>query len=102
MRLVIVGNSGGAAVLPCTVPDDVDHLIAFTVVKSSTGIVGGAISSDPGTSFGSIMNGDSKGFICAADTIFPPIPVSAGETLMVVFELAGTAAIYFDKLVQLN
>ena len=98
---VAVGIGGGTA--PIIVPYGAISILSVAPVGSY--IDGSSadlpprvyISADPNDTLAVIESGSSKSVLARAGTGFPNIPVSAGETLLVVISAQGSAVIYFES-----
>lgn len=96
----------GAPTVSFTVPDGVSAIVAFNSCAFHTDTVGAdsltrvskaILSADLNLNFSQTAGGNSVKLLAISDSVFPKIPVSAGERLMVAFEDGGSAVIYFDS-----
>lgn len=105
MKILGIVTAGAGIQFVFTVPDDCFAILGFTTVGrmldtvtgSSLNRVGGIITADLSSNFANAVAGQDKQILCSAEGAFPPIPVSAGERLLVAFEADCSAVIYFDS-----
>jgi len=106
VKSVIVKNGSiGANQIPVTVPDGCDALTAITKagVNSSGNQYQVLVSADPQLTYSALTvpasSTSAEGWFVSADQLFPDIPVQAGKTLLVNFQLQSSATLFFNEAV---
>lgn len=95
IALGVNGIAGGTQLI--TVPPTAVSIVGFNSAPRVALDFNSWVSANVQATVADLSAGNSSGLLAIGNTSFPPIPVSAGERLLVAFTDVASAVIYFGE-----